>query len=356
MTKAKGLALLISTAALVSACSIPALASPTQPDPAFPDVREQILQLLQERALYRDRIDWPAVRQQFQAAKGTPEADVIVDKTIAGSTGNHGRWIRASTVAKASNPQAATRARAPQRAGAGKDASNSTPNPDRTNDPIGWISIPRFMDFSRPDGAARYHRRLAFARQLQSQLRTEDKHDRCGWIVDLRQNSGGNMWPMLVGVFPLLSTDPKHREVIGAFNAGETHQLWSLDSGLVLLDERAPVALDTPNYVLRHPAPPVAVLIGPKTGSSGEAVALAFRDRPVTRSFGQETAGFSTANRQTPLQDGSVLLLTGSVSVDRNLKGDGGKLKPDVTTGDDAGTVASARTWLLEQPACRKAG
>lgn len=195
--------------------------------------------------------------------------------------------------------------------------------------------------------------RLTFARQLQSQLRKEDERDRCGWIVDLRQNQGGNMWPMLVGVAPLLSTDPKHREVIGAFVGGPQRQTWSIESSLVLLDERAPVALDSPAYSLRHPAPPVAVLIGPKTGSSGEAVALAFRGRPATRSFGQASAGYSTANVPTRLPDGSILLLTGSVSVDRNLKGDGGNLQPDVTVSNAADAEQSARNWLLAQPQCR---
>lgn len=160
------------------------------------------------------------------------------------------------------------------------------------------------------------------------------------------------MWPMLVGVAPLLSTDPTHREVIGAFDAGSTHQIWSLQSGRVMLDERSPMALDSPSYVLRHPAPPVAVLLGPKTGSSGEAVALAFRGRPATRSFGQETAGFSTANKPTRLSDGSILLLTGSISVDRNLQSDGRKLKPDVAVSDSDDAEVAARSWLLGQPQC----
>lgn len=353
MATAKGIAVLGASAAVAAASIFTAIAATPPGTPAWPDVRESILQLLEQRALYRDKIDWPAARQQIQQASGTAEADKILDQLIASSTGNHGRWIRESQVSSPSRGmKRIARAEEGQRPH-GREATSGQ-GPVRTDeaDPIGWISISAFKESSTASPAVRDQQRLAFARQLQSQLRKEDERDRCGWIVDLRQNQGGNMWPMLVGIAPLLSTDPEHREVIGAFVGGPERQIWSIDSGLVLLDERAPVALDSPAYSLRHPAPPVAVLIGPKTASSGEAVALAFRGRPATRSFGQPSAGYSTANVPTRLPDGSILLLTGSVSVDRNLKGDGGKLQPDVTVSNAADAEQTARNWLRAQSQC----
>lgn len=361
MTTAKGLAVPLIAAAL-AACLFPAIAAspaagpgPTDAKPDVPvaEVRKRILQLLEEGALYRDRIDWPAARQQLQDANGSAEADSILDQLISRSTANHGRWIRTSVMNRAPGSRTSPRGDQLQEQIAAKDISSQNPERTDATDPIGWISIPAFMDHADAATRVRYQQRQAFARQLQERLRTQDTQDRCGWIVDLRQNRGGNMWPMLVGIAPLLSTDPKNREVIGAFDAGTTHQIWSLQSGRVLLDERSPVQLDSPSYVLRHPAPPVAVLLGPKTGSSGEAVALAFRGRPATRSFGQETAGYSTANKPTPLPDGSILLLTGSISVDRHLKGDGGKLKPDVPVSSAEDATNAARSWLMAQPGCK---
>lgn len=354
MATAKGLAALAATAALAAGSILTAMASTPPSTPEWPEVRETILQLLEQRALYRDRIDWPAARQQIHQASGTAEADKILDQLIARSTGNHGRWIRGSQMSRGvGGMQRVASAEALHRPQA--QAATTSRGPERADeaDPIGWISIPPFMQNSMEPSEVLDRQRLTFARQLQSQLRKEDERDRCGWIVDLRQNQGGNMWPMLVGVAPLLSTDPKHGEVIGAFVGGPQRQTWSIESSMVLLDERAPVALDSPAYSLRHPAPPVAVLIGPKTGSSGEAVALAFRGRPATRSFGQASAGYSTANVPTRLPDGSILLLTGSVSVDRNLKGDGGKLQPDVTVSSAADAEQTARNWLLAQSQCQ---
>ncbi|MET4573997.1 C-terminal processing protease CtpA/Prc [Stenotrophomonas rhizophila] len=354
MAKAKGLAVLLTTTALTVACIFPTLAAPSSRAKGTPDVRETILQLLEQRALYSDQIDWPAARRQLKQASSRDEADKIVTELIARSTANHGHWIRTQTVPGAAEekPRPASTQQVRQRI-AEADPPGPTRGPEDPNDPIGWIRVPPFLDNPSAPRELTRQRRQAFARMLQSWLRSEDQRPLCGWIVDLRQNGGGNMWPMLAGIAPLLFTDPKHREVIGAFVRGAEHQTWSVESGQVLLGDRSPVRLDSPAYVLRHPAPPIAVLFGPRTASSGEALALALRGRPATRSFGQKTAGYSTANVQTPLPDGSRLLLTVSVSVDRNLKGDGGKLEPDVFVSNAADAEKSARNWLLAQSQCR---
>lgn len=354
MTTAKGLAVLGITAALAASLAFPSLAAPSQPTGQLPDVRQKILHLLEEGALYRDQVNWPAARQQLQQASDTAEADKLLDQLIARSTGNHGRWIRASEMSSPSGRmQRLARAEQLRRPSTAATASGPQQRQSGQADPIGWISIPSFKEDSTASSSVRNQQRLTFARLLQSQLKAEDGINRCGWIVDLRANQGGNMWPMLVGVAPLLATDPRKKEVIGAFNTGAMNQIWSIQAGRVLLDARAPVDLDSPAYVLRHPAPPVAVLLGPNTGSSGEMVALAFRGRPATRSFGQPTAGYSTANMPTRLPDGGMLLLTGSVAVDRNLRGDGGKLKPDVNVSDTEDASIAARRWLMEQPSCK---
>ncbi|WP_315387539.1 S41 family peptidase [uncultured Stenotrophomonas sp.] len=354
MTTAKGLAVLGTTAALTAALAFPSLAASSQPAGQPPDVRQEILHLLERGALYRDQVDWPAARKQLQLTNDTAEADKLVDQLIARSTGKHGLWIRASAMSTpAGRMQRLARPEQLRRPSVAATASGPRQDEYGQADPIGWISVPYFKEDSTAPSSVRNQQKVTFARLLQSQLKAEDAINRCGWIVDLRANHGGSMWPMLVGVAPLLSTDPKRKEIIGAFDTGAMKQIWSIQSGRVLQGTRAPVELDAPAYVLRHPAPPVAVLMGPDTGSSGEMLALAFRGRPATRSFGQPTAGYSTANMPMHLPDGGMLLLTGSVAVDRNLRGDGGKLKPDVTVGDTEDATKAARSWLIEQPSCK---
>ncbi len=43
-----------------------------------------------------------------------------------------------------------------------------------------------------------------YAHIAQTVIRDADQATTCGWVVDLRRNMGGNMWPMLAGVGPIL--------------------------------------------------------------------------------------------------------------------------------------------------------
>ena len=57
-----------------------------------------------------------------------------------------------------------------------------------------------------------------------------------------------------------------------------------------------------------RPDAPVAVLVGSRTASSGEAAALRFIGRPGARTVGQPTDGFTTGNSDYGLADGARLL------------------------------------------------
>jgi C-terminal processing protease CtpA/Prc len=215
------------------------------------------------------------------------------------------------------------------------------------------VSIPAFSG----SGAAA----TAFGDQLQEVVRLVDASKPCGWIVDLRDNPGGNMWPMVAGIGPVLGEG-----TLGAFVGPDSaRQTWYYRdgaSGVRLSDGRESVAhrVSGPPYRLFRPDPPVAVIYGPRTASSGEAVAVAFRGRPLSRSFGRETAGLSTANAGFPLSDGGVIFLTTSADADRTGRIYGGVLPPDhavawdvidpSSTSDQAAQAAIA--WLATQVAC----
>src|SRR5690606_13252400 len=80
------------------------------------------------------------------------------------------------------------------------------------------------------------------------------------WIVDLSGNRGGNMWPMLGGLSPLLGT-----EGVGRFRYRDGSSIaWTFKSLEGIVDVRD----------LR--SVPVAVVTSGRTASSGEAVAVAF--------------------------------------------------------------------------------
>jgi hypothetical protein len=110
------------------------------------------------------------------------------------------------------------------------------------------------------------------------------------------------MYPMLLSAGPILGsgrligfTDKKRVRVWVAYRSN-TLFYGSGDTDL------APVRI--PDF---SPAPAVAVLTGPHTASSGEAVAIAFRGRPQTRSFGATTAGATTSPSSYRLADGATI-------------------------------------------------
>ena len=109
-------------------------------------------------------------------------------------------------------------------------------------------------------------------------------------------------------------------------------------------------SLQDPAYVDR----PVAVLISSFTGSSGEAVAVAFHGQAEVRFFGQSTAGLTTANELVELSDGALIALTMSNFTDRlGLQyGQGISVQPDEATADFTEAESAAVEWLLAHPAC----
>lgn len=202
---------------------------------------------------------------------------------------------------------------------------------------------------------------VSLADSLQDGIRHLEQAGACGWIVDLRANGGGNMWPMLAGIGPLLGDT-----IVGSFGLEPAAARWYYSQGVAggLNDHGT---RDTVTRVtvrpaqLRDPNAPVAVLIDGGTGSSGEAVAIAFRGRRNSRSFGSPTAGFTTVNRSSRLPDGANMIVTVGYFADRDRNLYKAPVQPDsaVVGGvggwpfptDNASTVAT--NWLATQPACR---
>ena len=332
-------------AALLLACGSPALAAPAEAvELPSAEALEQMLHLLETQSLYRDRVDWSDVRARLSAAADDPaQQRRVLDEAATRSSGGHGRWI-------SPRQQQARSARA-QRLNAGQGAALAeSPNVDAR---IGVLTVGPFVEDLQRSGQERHDARRTYALALQQRITALDDGTRCGWVVDVSGNSGGNMWPMLMGLLPLLQGTPDAKgALIGAFRSADGVQWWRQGEGEVRQDGTQGLRSREAAYRLRAGSAPVAVLIGARTASSGEAVALAFRGQAGSRSFGQPSAGFSTGNRQTKLVDGTTLLLTHNVMADRNGQGDGASLQPDQTTASGPDTLAAAQQWLLAQPAC----
>lgn len=92
---------------------------------------------------------------------------------------------------------------------------------------------------------------------------------------------------------------------------------------------------------------PIAVLQDEWTASSGEAVLASFRGLDGVRTFGTDSAGYTSANVSHTLFDGATIVLTESLYVDRTGRNyEEGAIAPDERSTD---AEADARAWLGEQ-------
>jgi len=294
------------------------------------------LDIMQENSLYRESIDWASLRKSvLESAQHaqTPEDTYGAIRYALVRLGDHHSFFM--------TPSEST-----QR---GKLTTNDSPPPRGKFllEKIGFIAIEGFRAFEGAD----------YATTVQGLIRDIDAQHPCGWIVDLRENTGGNMGPMLAGIGPILGEGE-----MGAFiDSYGNKQIWSYQDGQAMVDGEPIEHVNGPAYQLKESSPPVAVLTGVNTASSGEIVAISFRGRPNTRSFGLYTAGLSTGNLGFPLSDGAVIVLTIVVDADRTGQTYGNRIYPDEIVEDvrkftmlmDEAIPQPAIDWLMSQPACR---
>lgn len=324
-----GRAVVLLLALVVSACG--KAATPTAPTPqsttqeisaAARSYLDQLLTLMQQGSINRLTIDWTSFRNRVFAAAGAAQT---IDQLLPA--------IRVAI----------------ELLGDGH-SSYRTPSGTVIFVPRRTCSAPAVAEPAMPSNLG-YIRvasfsgsaveAIAFADAIQERIRASDRDDLLGWVVDLRGNGGGNMWPMVAGVGPILG-----ESVVGYFIdpvGGETN--WEYRAGASwnggFLIQRV-----TSPYRLRRDQPRVAVLSDNRIASSGEATLIAFRQRPNTRSFGQPTCGLSTANRTATLGDGATLTLTVSTMADRNRNRYGDQILPDEVIMDPAETLSRAVDWL----------
>ncbi|MFF7296475.1 S41 family peptidase [Streptomyces sp. NPDC008265] len=377
-TRTRRLALLTASAALaVGTVSLPsgALAAPRAagapaaapaPQPgsdmsaAAALYLNHVLHLLQNNSMDKHKVDWPEVRRQAfaEAARARTTADTYdaIDLAVEALGNPHTAFIRPDQAA-AFDPSPAT-----------ETSATATPPPvprgRLVGQEIGYVSLPAT------------ERIPGYARAGAQVVRTLDASRPCGWIVDLRTDSGGAIWPKLDVLAPLLGDGR-----LGAFvDADGNEGAWMLHKGQLsvggaVVPKDLPPSIETGAegvedyvthnaYVLNRTRPPVAVLTGPETASAGEAALVAFRGRPESRSFGLPTAGLASGNASFPLGDGAVLLVTSTADMDRTGRRYGNTpIAPDVRVaftdrdlrrGTDDPVIDIARKWLESRPACSR--
>jgi peptidase S41-like protein len=287
----------------------------------------EVVSVLQREWLFRERMDWKTFRQRVFEKAGTaqtiPETYDAIRLALT-MLGDRHTWYRPSSGETIHNPQSPT-----------QSTGECTPAPFALPGIPADVGYVRIQITPQTPAAA-----------IQEALRKgEAGGPPVGWIVDLRNSRGGNMWPALAGIGSLLGEG-----IAGFFvDARNEAESWGYTGGSAWegQPEKDAAFLEKP-YTMARANPRVAVLTDIGAASSGEAIAIAFRGRPDTRSFGTPTCGLSTAVEGFPLKSGGMIGVMTTVMADRSKRQYGGAVEPDELVTDPAQVVPRAVAWLRQ--------
>lgn len=284
----------------------------------------EVLQIMRDNAITKYEVDWPQLESEVTAlaASATTIAETrgALERALQGINTNHsfirmtnGETIYISDVA------------------CGGDEIIRPLD----HEEIGYIYIPGFS------GSA--EEAVQLASEKQAAIRNQDHENIKGWVLDLRNNRGGNMYPMIAGIAPLLQEG-----IFGYFvDADENSSPYGYENGASFSNFNPIVAVEDPYQVL-NALPKIAVITNRGTASSGEATMIAFKKVPNVRFFGDNSCGLSSANQSFTLSDGSELTLTTAIDADREMEKYGHQVHVDEGVSNEE-VMARAVDWILNK-------
>lgn len=307
--------------------SVTSPTSPAQPTPTTISATakayvDALLLIMQSYSVNTASIDWESFRSEVFAAAGVAQAvpdtydAVRVALRLLNDNESYYQTNRGTPIG-------------PSPVGGCAAAEPRTP---ALPDTMGCVKV----TWCDCDGSAA----TAFAESIQRAIKAADRPGLTGWIVDLRGNIGGNMWPMIAGVGPVLGEG-----IIGyiVYNDREYEREYRGGASLSLGEAFAQVAAP---YTLLKEYPRVAVLTDGMVASAGEAIVVYFKARPATRSFGAATCGHHHLLQQFALNDRAILCLVTSRHADRMKREYAGPLALDEIIGDPEEAVNRSVAWL----------
>lgn len=296
---------------------------------------EDALELIQKSPFSKPAIGWDslktAARNQLITASCSKDAHAVINWCAAQANLNHSFLMPKAKVSVYSNDTASLKRTPALRELVGKIKA------EFAADGIGYITVPYIS--TTDETSCRL-----LADSLQKQIKKLAQQGAVNWIIDLRSNTGGNCWPMLAGMGPLIGDG-----ICGYFVKPDRSTSISYNNGTAWHGKTAMCSVTSPVVLSEMEKKNIVILTGPKTSSAGEILALAFRGLPNARSMGEPTAGLTTGNAPYTMLGGSLLILSVCREADRKGVIVEGKLQPDdriaPSTSEDAARIAAVM-WL----------
>jgi carboxyl-terminal processing protease len=154
--------------------------------PGIPNAEDYLLEAIsfvESNALFAEEIDWDERRLMAQDEVATARHPFHLHEFIRAMlvdlNDNHSHLVSLNTAADLTD---------------GSHPVNASV--ELIADRIGRVRVGAFSDTVEHSDE--------YVAVLHSGISAMSRSGVCGWIVDLRSNTGGNMWPMIVGIGPLL--------------------------------------------------------------------------------------------------------------------------------------------------------
>jgi C-terminal processing protease CtpA/Prc len=269
---------------------------------------DKIIDIIKSYSIYKDSINWEILNLEVkEASKGVN--DVAKTKNIVRRIMNTLREVGDK------HSFFMTPEKVKELSAEGHAISN--PENKYLGNGIGYIKVPGFLDLN--DAKAQN-----FAVTIQNKIKETDNANAInGWVIDLRNNAGGNMWPMIAGLGPLTGN-----ATLGYLVYTKRETPWFYKNGKV-----NGLKVNDP-YTPKTSSPKIAILIDSLTASSGEFTAISFIGKENTKIFGEHSAGYTTSNYTFPLSDGALLFLAVGYAADRSKKIYVNGIEPDVLVAE----------------------
>jgi carboxyl-terminal processing protease len=293
----------------------------------------EVFGVLQTHSFKRHQVDWDALETEVYAresrSQSTFETYDSIEYLLTRLEDHHSFFMP---------PQAAGEFNA--------IALEDIPAPESmlVEDKYAYLKVPGFASGGRQANQD-------YATALQALVMDLDAHSPCGYVIDLRENNGGNLLPMVAGVGVLIGEG-----AVGSFaDADGNYTDIVYQDGQAWIEGESDLPITVSDVHLQVDRPPIAILIGRDTLSSGEMLALAFKGVPNTILFGHATQGLTTGNDMFELSDGALIFLTTDVFMDRTGKVYGAAVEPDqpIIAGFSKAIPDEVIEWLQELPACK---
>ncbi len=170
------------------------------------------------------------------------------------------------------------------------------------------------------------------------------------WILDLRYNGGGNMHPMAEGIASII----RNGKVGGSKGlTDDESSIWKVENSDFYYDD---YSVHLANDCKTSNNPKVAVLTSVYTASSGEAIAVIFKERENTKFFGEKTLGMITVTDWHVIDNSTAMTISVSYYKDRNGNVYDKYVDVDVEIpfvalplSDEDEAVEEAKVWLEDE-------